>query len=277
MNIDLLRSTLIENFKERIDLLYDNEFNNISITLPFFLDTGDSISIYINRKENLYEFSNLMYKEISIALNKPNLLKDHLLKKDKHKEIKEKILTKNNINIDQFLTKIIKTSDINELSNEIFIYSHFICTYYNHIYNYMVTYMKSTHKKNIFQQSVKRFIEIYNSKNNYNAIEPLNNDFISNSEYYLTKNRQIITTTNNKVNLTETIIDFQNLNENTTKYKKAFVLIKSNEVSDEYLKKLEKTTEKLKINFVSIKDINNIDSEEFKNFEEDVLNDKWKL
>lgn len=268
MNISDIKENLINIYTDRIE--YD-KFNEkyYLVSLPMFLDTGKAVSINIEKiSEKDYIFSNTLYIDLEIHLEKENLINAYTLNKNRFNEVKDTLLSENNIRISENLEKKININTSEELANELFLYAHYIKTYYNHIYNYILAFSKSGDKRLAFSKSITKFLDNYNKKYKKNIEKFTHDEFISNVDFFKTEKNMVLSSANSREHILEALIDFEIIHD---KYRNGILFLemtKKNNLNNTYIEKIIPKLTRLNIKHCVITNRENFYSEEYSKIEE---------
>ncbi|WP_461629728.1 hypothetical protein [Labilibaculum euxinus] len=269
IDLDLLKKVSTENLSTKVDVKHIAE--NMSVYwLPMYLDSGKTVSVFIEKRDNEFIFTNNLYVDLEISLNKPNIMRDYVLKSSKFVTQKSEILLKNGIAVNELQVQRVIVDTYEELSDKLFHYAHFIKIFYNHIYNYMIIHSKVSEQKDILKNSVKQFLKDY-CRSNKNAVKKLDSDgLLSNTNYYKTKKGTIISTANSKLRLAEMFLDFETLADRGLS-KGGIVLMdisSKNHLTEDYIYKLKLKFKKYNIEPLPVIDRENLQSSAFKRLRE---------
>lgn len=160
--------------KEKLTNLINNDFSNLFFIeerkdefifyTPLFLNDGNPIYFYLEKRENKIIFSNDMYKYIETSIKKvqknKNIIKEYFLN-EKNFEKLINTLKKEGINHSLLMEKEINEDD--DLREEIGKYLFIISKYYNYIYDYCVIYSKDKEaKEREFKIAIDNFVNEFN-------------------------------------------------------------------------------------------------------------------
>jgi hypothetical protein len=247
---ELILNSFYDVYRNMIDVekVTNKQFE---ISLPIFLNTGDTVSIILEELNNKYILKNTMYSRLEESLNKyigfDDLRRKYLLGDKKFKELKKEKLKNNLINNSLFQEKEISLNSKNDLLEEIFAYIFNTTTYYNFIYDYIIENLKNDNKILAFKETLENFVKNYNKKNKKNFSKIKNIDFTSTYNSYYIDNNGILTGANNKFHFLEAIYDLEILDK---KYKNNLINIKilkgKGDLKEDYINKVLRDKKKLK-------------------------------
>lgn len=214
--LDTLILPIYNNF------IYCEEFilNEFELSLPLFLNTGHAVDIIIDySNDDKIILKNKLHLLIEEALkekiNYLKLRKSYLKENEKIKSIEKKYIIENGISSTLLQEKsLVVSNDLNTLRKDIFGYIFAVVRYYNYVYDYIISNLKSDDRKKVFATEMQRFVEQYNYKNNVKLVQidktlDENSDLASENNDYYTDQKRLLTGVNNKVHFLEAVRDIE--------------------------------------------------------------------
>lgn len=196
---------------------YDD--NKIEISLPLFFNTGDTLDIIIEKKDDYAILKNLSHRlieeSLSDRINFLALRKNYFFgKAPKIKEIQKTYLEKNGINNSLLQEKVISFNNEEEVKKDFFSYCFYVLRYYNFIHDYFLSYSNEK-LENHFEKEIYSFIESYNKTKNIQLKEIEKNeiDTVSQNNKYFYDEKIILTGVSTKINFWEALADVESIKE----------------------------------------------------------------
>ncbi|PKQ69527.1 hypothetical protein BZG01_00945 [Labilibaculum manganireducens] len=261
-----IESQILKIYGDRV-LVEEITGKKYIIDLPMFLDTGDTVTVFLEHVEKRrYCLSNNLYLSLEVSLERNDLLNSYLLKEDRFKAIKDKFLRENYIMVSEFLEKNFAYQSHEQLTDIIFQYAHFVKVYYNHIYHFITSHQREGDKRNAFARAVAKFIDTYYGNTTKKIEKVEREDFISSSNYYKTKDLAYISTANSKARIGEAIMDFETL-KRAGDMKTGMILLEvtsSNNLSQVYVDKVASKLKDFGIDYMIFNNRDNYKSDPYK-------------
>lgn len=190
--------------------------NELELSLPLFLNTGDAVDIVLEYKsEGKIILKNRLHLLLEEALKDKisfiNLRKKYFFNNEKIKIIEKEYISDKGIKNTLLQEKEVTYKNVDDLKKEIFIYLFSVIRFNNYIYDYIINNLKTEELKQSFSEEIERFVNYYNEKNclNLNKIDKIEQKLVSdNNEYYLEKEK-LLTGVNDKVHFLEAVRDIE--------------------------------------------------------------------
>ena len=243
-----LKDCLIENFSDLVKVRKVAE-SQIEISLPYFFNNGDGFDFIVEKIDNeKYIFKNSSYSIIENSLEKYigfyEFRKNYLLDNSKFKELKEKFLIENFIELSLSQNKKVIFENKKKFMYEIFNYSYLVIRYYNYIYDYFIKKndLDKKTKGEIFREEINNYITKYNENKNdkFEKIDNFELELISKTNSYYTNKKEILTGAYSKVFFLECLNDLEIILDNSERKNKKLekVIILYEKISHEYMSKV---------------------------------------
>lgn len=243
-----LKDCLIETFSDLVKVRKVAE-SQIEISLPYFFNNGDGFDFIVEKIDNeKYIFKNSSYSIIENSLEKYigfyEFRKNYLLDNSKFKELKEKFLIENFIELSLSQNKKVIFENKKKFMYEIFNYSYLVIRYYNYIYDYFIKKndLDKKTKGEIFREEINNYITKYNENKNdkFEKIDNFELELISKTNSYYTNKKEILTGAYSKVFFLECLNDLEIILDNSERKNKKLekVIILYEKISHEYMSKV---------------------------------------
>lgn len=243
-----LKDYLIETFSDLVKVRKVAE-SQIEISLPYFFNNGDGFDFIVEKIDNeKYIFKNSSYSIIENSLEKYigfyEFRKNYLLDNSKFKELKEKFLIENFIELSLSQNKKVIFENKKKFMYEIFNYSYLVIRYYNYIYDYFIKKndLDKKTKGEIFREEINNYITKYNENKNdkFEKIDNFELELISKTNNYYTNKKEILTGAYSKIFFLECLNDLEIILDNSERKNKKLekVIILYEKISYEYMSKV---------------------------------------
>lgn len=256
----LMEKIVLPVFSNLIKYETYNNSKEIEISLPFFFNTGDTLDVIVEKRENSIVLKNLSHRLIEQSLSDKidfiSLRKKYFFgKKTKIEEAQKIYLDSNGIKNTLLQEKIISFGTEEEIKEAFFSYCFYILRYYNFVHDYFLVNL-SERIGNHFENEIYNFIETYNKSQNIQLkeIEKNETNIISQNNKYFYDNEIVLTGINTKINFCEAVLDIENIKKEM-KVSKFVVVYQSKNKNDLNRTYMEKIFKVKKIGKIEFKDL----------------------
>lgn len=241
-NIDLeLKEKIINKLSNLTEIAFER--NRYEISLPIFLDNSYKISIFLSKIGKTYILYNNLYVSLEESISKNikrkepiDVRKSYLENEDEFKEMKT-ILKNNKVDTGTLSLNYVIDS-LDNIEEEVLIYSEFVKKYYNNIYNVLLSRLgTSKERKDAYYKNFSQIIKNYKGKNKFSEVQY---NGLSGSPIYLNE-KMVVTASKDFESLTKLYIDLEDLPEET-RGKKGLLIYAKGKKSE----KVENLEQKLK-------------------------------
>lgn len=250
-----------QKFIENIKITPKKEENLFTVTLPFYLGSGDPIIVSVRENLNEIILTNGIYKSLrSIFKEKfEDDFEKSILDSKKYKSSVEKNLKAQNIEHTLNLKKKITYIDEENLANEILVYSFCIKNHYDYIYYDLLKKEKKPRQESILSNAISTYVDKFNVESIKKITKIEDFDFVSDKNNYYSVDNVLFSDVTNKVDFLDAKDDMLDMIEEINLRTKRGIILYDRitpkyKVSDDYIEKLRKRLKKKNIVMLEIQD-----------------------